>query len=96
LSGFIKQGNAIMTESIKDRLPSLLCVVKAIHYDFENQRGVLHMQDGQSCHMPACINLFLAIDPSARWIDTISGGALDTTYARRSGGGWEARDRRPL
>ena len=79
-----------MEASFRDRdRPDLKCYVTNLEYDFWARRGVLFMADGNCTDMRGCIRLFEAIDSNVTFIVTMSGGALDTCYDKRSGE-WKA------
>ena len=66
-------------------LPIVQCEVHALWYDFQARRGVLNLPPGTCTGMDGCIELFTAIDPEVRLIETVSGTVRDTTYERRDG-----------
>ncbi|MGA0615619.1 hypothetical protein [Paracoccus sp. KR1-242] len=64
--------------------PRLQCYVSELRYDWNTRRGVLHMpEEGDCTDMKACINLFRAIDPEVKLIETFGGGVPDTVYHRK-------------
>ena len=49
-------------------------------YDFTSRTGTLFVNDGSSCDMMGCIDLFKKIDPAVKHIRTIAGSKEDTGY----------------
>lgn len=66
------------------------CYVHAVFYDFDARFGRLHMDELSSCNMPDCIELFLAIDPECRLIETFQLGSKPDTIYRLVRGEWQA------
>jgi len=71
-------------------LTELDCRVRNLAYDFESRTGRLDMPPVCCCDMSGCINLFRAIDPDVRRIETYSGGLRDTFYERNGEDQWRA------
>lgn len=61
---------------------TLMCRVISLNYDFDAKSGRLVVAPGDNCNMTGCTDLFLAIDPRVRVIETFSGDKRDTTYRR--------------
>ena len=72
--------------------------VRGVHYDVARRTGQLHMPDGCSCDMQACIDLFEGIDAHVEVIFTYAGARAHTIYSRTNGE-WSAipvEDKRPI
>ena len=67
----------------------LVCRVIDLHYNFVTLTGVLHMEKGNCCHAPECINIFERIDVEVKEIKTFAGDRPDTSYVKGQNG-WEA------
>jgi hypothetical protein len=60
----------------------LLCNVHKLLYDYRLRKGKLFMPANNSCDKTACIEMFKAIDPEVREIETFAGTEVDTLYMR--------------
>lgn len=58
----------------------LVCSPLTLSYDFRTRTGTLMLEDGHCCDMRGCIDMFKAIDPAVKRIDTYSGSEPDTSY----------------
>jgi hypothetical protein len=66
------------------------CYVNRLQYDFNTRKGQLFMGPKNCCDASGCIELFKAIDPEVKEIETFEGANADTVYLLR-GGEWCSR-----
>ncbi|CAN7202586.1 hypothetical protein LJR030_000524 [Rhizobium sp. LjRoot30] len=68
------------------------CYLHRVHYDFDEQRGILIMGRSSCTDMSGAIRLFEAIDPGVRLIETFAENVPDTIYRKHTErfGGWRA------
>ncbi|MBY5841426.1 hypothetical protein J3P71_03995 [Rhizobium leguminosarum] len=65
----------------------LKCQVKSLSYDFKTRTGTLLMAEINACDAMGCWEIFSAIDPDVKRIETFAGDKADTFYIR-SGKEW--------
>ncbi len=68
------------------------CWLQRLVYDARTRTGRLDFPPANCCDMTGAINLFTAIDPDVRVIETFAGGVPDKVY-RREDGEWAALTR---
>lgn len=74
---------------IVDRLyhKKLKAYICSIHYDVFTKTGEVFLNHDSCVDMQSCIDLFLAIDPEVKLIETKLWNKMNTCY-RRSGDEW--------